>query len=269
MTRFTPSEYLETTPHRLALGIEPIDAERGGRIAQPIEVTLDDAPAPGLMRPRIERHGTCLHALRFFVDSDDRLDLQFYQSDKRLPPLRRQVLIPAAAVIDLRLWDRARRFVPRRLRIPILTATAAEGVRYTHRTRRPTLFPGAAYDVGATATGLRGRVLREGQPMRWARVAATVPSNGVVVGRAHGDDRGEFLLMIGANAIQIGDLVDPLSIRVTVFGPATVPVSPASDALTLRCAVGRSSGNGIGSRHARSGISGPSASAELRFNCYK
>jgi hypothetical protein len=65
--------------------------------------------------------------------------------------------------------------------------------------------------------------------MRWARVEARVPASGTLVGRAHGDDRGEFLLLIGSGAIPVGDLVDPLPIRVTVFGPAAPPVPGSPD----------------------------------------
>ena len=68
--------------------------------------------------------------------------------------------------------------------------------------------------------------------MRWARVAAVLVSSGEVVGRAHGDDRGEFLLVIGPDAVPIGDLVSPINLQVTVFGPATIPV-PATPALPL------------------------------------
>jgi len=119
--------------------------------------------------------------------------------------------------------------VPRRLRFPILGQAAAETRPPRFRVRRPVLFPGAAYDVSSGATGLRGRVLRAGKPMRWARVEARLPAAGTLVGRAHGDDRGEFLLLIGSEASPVGDVVPPLEIEVTVFGPAAPPVPPDAD----------------------------------------
>ncbi|MGB7922043.1 MAG: hypothetical protein WCF57_02235, partial [Pyrinomonadaceae bacterium] len=97
------------------------------------------------------------------------------------------------------------------------------------RLRRPALFPGAAYDISETATGLRGRVMRDGKPMRWARVEARLPGSKVLVGRAHGDDRGEFLLLLGTNASPLSDLENPLTIRVTVFGPTVAPVPATPD----------------------------------------
>lgn len=203
MNHFLNSSFVESL-QRLALGLEPIDAGRRTRIAHPIEIALDKAPLglPSIaIAFAIERHDSCLHAVR-------------YQ-----PGVANQV--------DLRFFDAARRFVPRRLRIPVLTLAAAESQAFTFRVRRPVLFPGAAYDTSETATGLRGRVLRNNQPMRWARVEATLPGNGVVVGRAHGDDRGEFLLLIDSGASTIGDLENPLPINVTVSGPGVAP-SPAT-----------------------------------------
>jgi hypothetical protein len=40
-----------------------------------------------------------------------------------------------------------------------------------------------------------------------------------VVGRAHGDDRGEFLLLLDSAASGLGDLSLTLTAEVTVFGP--------------------------------------------------
>src|SRR5205085_5759924 len=128
------------------------------------------------------------------------------------------------------IFDNARRFVPGGMSIPVLTRVQAELSPYTGRFRRPFLFPGAAYDVSDRATGLRGRVVRGGLQMRWSRVEATLPGSGVLVGRGHGDDRGEFLLLISSAAIPVGDLVNPLSINVTVFAPAAVP-APATPEL--------------------------------------
>jgi hypothetical protein len=65
--------------------------------------------------------------------------------------------------------------------------------------------------------------------MRWARVEARLPGAGLLVGRAHGDDRGEFLLLIGAEASPVGDLNPPLQLEVTVRGPAVPPVPPTPD----------------------------------------
>lgn len=201
MNEFLPSRVSENTK-RLALGLEPIDAELQLRVAHRIEVTFDTAPLQ-LPRPPIDHHRTSLHVVLYH------------------PKL--------TSPVDLRFFDEARRFVPRRLRIPILARTVAETRPPAHRVRRPVLFPGAGYDVTTDATGLRGRVLRGGQPMRWARVEARLPGAGRLVGRAHGDDRGEFLLLIGSEASPVGDLNPPLRVEVTVLGPAVPPVPPTPD----------------------------------------
>lgn len=204
MNEFLENRFAENV-QRLALGLEPVDSERRARIAHPIEISFDGAP-PG---PVVERHRSCLHALRFQPGVADR--------------------------VNLRLFDSARRFVPRRLSIPLLTQPQAEAQPFTRRVRRPVLFPGAAYDVSDTATGLRGRVVRapDNRALRWARIEATLPGAGVMVGRAHGDDRGEFLLLISSGAVPVGDLVNPLPIVVTVFGPAVAPVPDSPDQAAL------------------------------------
>jgi hypothetical protein len=129
----------------------------------------------------------------------------------------------ARASIVVRVTDRQRRYVPRRFSVPapdeaaVVAADAANSLDPTlpliPRAFRPALFPGAAYGAAAGATVLRGVVLAAGThvPVPWARVEArtaqpidVVDDNGDVVpiqpvlGRAHGDDRGEFLLVVGS-----------------------------------------------------------------------
>jgi hypothetical protein len=191
---------------RLALGIEPIDSQRLHRIARPVSITVERPPKAGA-KPAVVRHPSCLHALLYYpalVDS-----------------------------VDVRVFENLRQFVPRRFTIPLHTLATVDNFPSADRARRPYLFPGAAYELDACATGIRGRVLRGGNPMRWARVQATLPVGGQVVGRAHGDDRGEFLLVIGPNAIPVGDLVNPLTLRVTVFGPHSIPVPATPDLPSL------------------------------------
>jgi hypothetical protein len=72
-------------------------------------------------------------------------------------------------------------------------------------------------------------VVRNNAPMRWARVVATLAGAGVVAGRAHGDDRGEFLLFINANVTTGSALPKPLEIEVSVFGPAAPPTPATTD----------------------------------------
>lgn len=218
MNEFLPDRFVERV-ERLILGIEPRDAQRATRLAHPIDVVLDKpsfSPAPrtwdvavgaadpiGSRHP-VPRHNSCRHALVF-------------------PPAM-------DSPIAIRMYDAARRFVPRRISYPLPVAIANQGP--PSRVRRPVLYPGAAYDVPQTATGIRGRVTWNQPavnevPARWVRVEAAI--NGEVVGRAHGDDRGEFLLLLRSEAGGLGDLPAPLVAQVTVFGPPAPLVVSADD----------------------------------------
>jgi hypothetical protein len=70
----------------------------------------------------------------------------------------------------------------------------------------PVLFPGADHGAPAGATVLRGRVTwgAGGPPAPWVRVEARVTTgNQPQPWRAHGDDRGEFVLVLGALPLQL------------------------------------------------------------------
>jgi hypothetical protein len=88
------------------------------------------------------------------------------------------------------------------------------------------MFPGAAYHAPPTATGVRGRALRGQEPLRWARVEARLNGAADPVGRAHGDERGEFLLLLASAAAGPGDLQPTLDATVAVFGPEEAPEPP-------------------------------------------
>jgi hypothetical protein len=214
MNQFLPDRFDELI-HRLALGIEPIDAQRGRRLSYQLQAGYDVSLA-GLNRPPLEVHNSNLFTLRYqpgVPDSTGRVDLRFFDQTE------------AAYKTE----NDRRRIVPRRLRIPILRETDVEAqeainrLQFRRRIRRPIFFPGAAYDFPATATCMRGRVGRAGQPMRWARVEARLKGSPVVVGRAHGDDRGEFLLLVNAAITSGSAWPDPLEIDVSVSGPDPFP----------------------------------------------
>lgn len=109
----------------------------------------------------------------------------------------------------LRITDATRQVVPRRFHLPLwsLTEVEAADLEDSHgqplgpyipalsRALRVWLWPGSAGWAGPGFTVIRGRVARGTQPVRWPRIAARGPG-GVIVGRAHGDDRGEFLLPV-------------------------------------------------------------------------
>ena len=228
MNEFLPSRYVELV-QRLALGIEPMDAIHARQLTYALRVEHDGAHL-GLRRPPIEHHTSNRYALRYQPNLPTSVDLRFFDlSDRFYTPQN----------------DR-RRIVPRRLRIPILSLTDVETAEETEaqaantnakdfkrRIRRPLFFPGAAYPFNTTATGLRGRVMRGGEPMRWARVEARLNGTSLIVGRAHGDDRGEFLLLISSKVTTGSTLPKPLNIDVKVMGPATAPAPSSPDLPSL------------------------------------
>jgi hypothetical protein len=245
VNQFLPSRYGEYA-QRLALGLELIDSERQDRIAKPVSVAFDGIPwpIPSYASPprssggfeiwdvlgRLDRHDSCLHAL-------------VYKKG-----LYKKPAVPGDPIfVTLRLLSPERRFVPRRMRFELLDpapiAAADEAnpdagdpskLGFPSRVRSVTLWPGAAYDVSNAATGLRGRVRSRANqtPVRWTRVIAFADAGGapnlsLEVGRAQGDDRGEFLLLLDCDAGGIGPFDSTLSVtaHVFVFGNAAVPVS--------------------------------------------
>jgi len=206
MNTFLAEPYIEIV-HRLAVGLEPLDSTRPSRIARPLDIAVEK-PQSRLVRSR-----------------SGRFKLVYGPGvPKPVPPA-------TTPLVDVRFVPRDRRYVPRRLSFSIAAETAVRAVEpggsvpAAQRSWRPRLFPGAAYDVSETTTAFRGLVTRGGAPVRWTRVHASI--NGKVLGRAHGDDRGEFLLLLGPNLANVGDL-DPLQVKVTVL--ALVPPDPVDPA---------------------------------------
>jgi len=211
---------------RLALGVEFVDALRNRE------------PRPAL-RVEIERESP--HKTPLPKDS-----YAFMQVGNRMPEAmtrhssgRYSLCYHAgiAAALDLRIYDRSMQFLPRRLRVPlqtladVLAIESAESLDFfSARVRRITLFPDNAYHLGGGETGLRGRVLRAGLPMRWAFVEARAMATDAVVMRARTNQHGEFLLVLPPQATPASDLAATFSLRLSVAGPAVAPV-PITSAL--------------------------------------
>lgn len=222
MNVFLDDSWVEVA-HRLALGIEPIDAIRWTLLPRYVDVMFDGAPLP--LPPRLWPPGTS----RWYPPNVLRR-VERHESGRFAVRLGDALESPVA----LRFDDRRRRYVPRRIEFPIteladVVAAEQTGVDVTveARTRRPALYPGAAYDTVSTATGIRGRVQHPGgSPARWVRVEAIATDlQDALGGRAHGDDRGEFLLILGPIPGDIGALPQNIDIAVdvTVRGPAPPP----------------------------------------------
>lgn len=233
---FLPDTWGESI-RRLRVGIEPVDALASPPPLHGVDLHLEQVPRPhpvpegtgavegsadGAGLPRLQRHRSGRFAILFGEDRPSPLDVRLVCAD--------------------------RRYVPRRLRIPVLTEAVAVTQESDHerppfpavtpRVRRPALFPGAAYGVQAGATAIRGRALHaDGTPVRWTRaVARPDAANLPILGRAHGDDRGEFLLLLTSTDAQLGaPLSVDVSVRVTVTArpapPVDTPVGSRDDPL--------------------------------------
>lgn len=199
--------------HRLALGIVPRDALTTLR-AGPVEVAVDR-----LIDPSYRPTSWPPASGRTTPDGFTRLSAQ----PSGVHALLRQTRFTNP--VTLRVFDHHRRVVPRKLRIdvPVNAPTVVE----------PSFFPGAAYPIHKRATGIRGRVVAADKtPLRWARIEARrvvgAPRSGLRIGYAHGDDRGEFLLLVEPDLVTIGALPASADVELTVF-VAPVPIPPSPD----------------------------------------
>ncbi|MBG0737921.1 hypothetical protein IV500_00505 [Paeniglutamicibacter antarcticus] len=168
--------------HQLALGVQCLDAITGNPVAGRIRVGSEVAAAHRRNHsqtawPCSDLEGSAMGRFR----------------------LRYGPLIPPSFV--LRFDDPDRRYAPRRFSVllwPLVAVTAGAAGPYipaASRLLRVWLWPGSAYAFPRGSTVIRGRVAHNALPTRWARVAATGPT-GVIAGRAHADERGEFLLVV-------------------------------------------------------------------------
>jgi hypothetical protein len=226
--------------HRLALGVEPVDAftraliGRGIRVGRELpQVRRRFRPGTGLLDPLARRRD---HALE-------------HNGTGRFK-LRHGPGLGDADTVIVRVDDPWRRYVPRRFQVPIWTfdeVTASEDWPATTQTPakpptgpfvgtrsrmlRPWLLPGAAYALPGGTTGLRGRVTRAGQPLPWPRVEAVLDdaNDNVVLGRAHGDERGEFLVVVTGEAAPVPLPLTTVAILLVLYGPPPAPGSPPDD----------------------------------------
>lgn len=224
--------------HRLALGVETVDAVTGRAVGTAIRVgrEVPNQPSrrgqdldPMLRRTDqpLEASGTGRYRLRHEL--------------RRSPVPRPGDGVPRApAPVVVRIDDPWRRFVPRRLAVPLWTLAEVEGaeaagrhIPVRSRLLRPWLLPGSAYVLPGGATGLRGRVRDAAGPLPWARVEARIEvrqAGEMTVGRAHGDERGEFLLVVTTLGDDDWSLPSEIALRIIAFGPAPVPPPAALSA---------------------------------------
>ena len=230
-TSVGPAEVL----HRLALGVEPHDAVTGAPVATAVRVGQE---VPPRMRPRAARFEEAWPCLAFESNGTARFKLRYQIGG----PNRIKVNTDGSAPrITVRIDDFGRRFVPRRFRIPLWTQRELERADKTpptgqyvlmaSRLLRPFLFPGATYTVPRGTTAIRGRVVSNtGRAVRWPRIIAEGPGN-VPVGAAHGDERGEFLLIITSLGTTPPPVPSTVDVDLDIFAPAPAPADDPKDRL--------------------------------------
>jgi hypothetical protein len=200
-----------TVLHRLALGAECLDALVNRLVLTSVRLGRE-VPAWQRSRP-IDPSWPCL-------------DLE--ASGPARFKLRHRATIPATLVV--RVDDPTRHYVPRRFTVhlwPVASLDEASGQPYVpvrSRLLRSWLWPGSAAALPRSATMIRGRVVHGSAPVRWARLTAIGPTN-EVAGRAHADDRGEFVLVISdpaQNPVQ-----STVAVSVSVIAPKVAgPINP-------------------------------------------
>jgi hypothetical protein len=226
--------------HRLALAVEPIDA-RTGRLTSGVRVGRERAATTSGLRRR--EPGPLDPLRRQTTPTGDRLVL------RHGPAVGDRVVV--------RLDDTGRRFVPRRFEVPLWTLAEVEAaddapgrpaggpfVPAASRLLRPWLLPGSGHVVARGTTGAQFRVLLAGAGARWPRVEA-FGEGGIRAGWAHGDERGEVLLVVHGPVVASAS--DPFKVRLALRvhwpdpaqQPAPDPLDPLADLVVEP--IGRSS----------------------------
>ena len=204
--------------HRLALGVECLDAIIGRRVRTDVAVgrEVDVRLLPRGFGPEwpcvsLESKGIGRSQIRFDVTTPE--------------------------AVRLRLVDPQRRFVARRFDLPLWKLDEILGADGTppvvpaaSRILRPWLWPGSAAELPWGMTVIRGAVRTGDVPVRWARLAAVRHAD-AVVGHGHADERGEFLIVV----TDTGSLPPPapsildIDLRVSAPDPATAPAVDPDD----------------------------------------
>jgi hypothetical protein len=226
------TEEVSRLRHQLALGVQCVDVLTQAPLASGTGrgVALELASIGS--RPwvqRLEVHSQGRHALRM-AGRYSKLVLRAIELGD---PLGHEISVGT----DSRV------VVPRRVSLtPVISAGLPTAGLINART--VWLYPGAAYPLPGKATGLRGRIRRDLgagviKAVPWARVVITRAGAGAPnfaaetkLAWAHGDDRGEFLAVLGKDAVTGGAaLPAQLNLHVWVFLPPLTTVWDATQPL--------------------------------------
>lgn len=197
--------------HRLALAVDCVDAVTRSLLATQVRIGAEVAPR-----------------LRTYPNDPtwpcaDLIPHGFGRATRLHQP-------PMPSNITVRIDDPTRRYVPRRLTTPLradVDITASDNGTGTYipvgsRRLPPWLSPGSAYQMPRSTTAIRGRVARGTTAARWPRITAIGPG-GQEVGWAHGDDRGEFVLVIVSTGAIHPPAPSTLAVTLIVTAPSNPP----------------------------------------------
>jgi hypothetical protein len=233
---------VERLRHRLALGLSWTDALTRQAAFGPLRSVVETV-GPYALNLAMDIHRADRHALRYAGLVQKRFDkalADFANANWAVQAYgARRMNRPAYAVdSDPRLY------VPRRIQfVPVLAGAVPAPTPFN--IRMPWLWPGSAYPLPGNATAIRGRLLRgpdlaHAMPIPWGRLVATIPSAQNVFGAAtpvgygHGDDRGEFVLVLDNRAVSGAALTNPVPVRLWPFlPPAAVVLNPADPLASL------------------------------------
>lgn len=239
-----PSDTIEVERlrHRLALGLSWTDALTRQAAFGPLRSVLETV-GPYALNLTMDIHRADRHALRYAGLVQKRFDkalADFGAANWAVQVYGARRLDRPAYAIDLD----PRLYVPRRIQfVPALAGTVPAPTPLN--IRMPWLWPGSAYPLPGNATAIRGRLLRgpdlqHAAPIPWGRLVATIPSAQNVfnaatpVGYGHGDDRGEFVLVLDNRAVSGATLTNPVSVRLWPFlPPAATVLNPADPLASL------------------------------------
>jgi hypothetical protein len=234
MTLPLPSRF-DVRSTRLLVGIEPRDAIRQCRLTHRVDIHVErqryTQPFAGPALTPQE-----LGWLRSLRDARRPLHREWPRLTRH--PSGRHAMIAIGTPppdLELRLFEDRRVFVPRRVQARLDAGPPLDDVPIVRRSRTPWLWPGAAYPVLERATGLRGRVLvgpaGTQRPVRWARIVARPVAGGAPFAWAHGDDRGDFLLILPPEALGLAAGLPALTLTVEAFGRLADPPAPPPQAV--------------------------------------
>jgi len=239
--------------HRLALGVQWVDAVSQLSVGNGWVSDLDaigTRPCP----LRFDVHPRGRHALRAAGRLAKLLALAAADKIAMPPPtveddqtnfVLRAYSRRSARVERYTTGNDARRYVPRRLS---LTPVQTDGIPtiQADNIRDAWAWPGSAFPLASKVTALRGWVRRganeaSAKPVAWPRIAITQPGMGppnfateVNLGFAHGDDRGEFLAVLGPDSVPGGVVLPPaITLRIWVFLPPPDLFDPADPLASL------------------------------------